>query len=126
MKGISIVLQKLLKYFNGTAICAFLIPSLLVASKNFDFLAHLCNISINFQLFLNNYQQLSHKNRYHNMKIFCIIYLCVTCFSYAVSERYTGFEYCLIIISVCFFLACAVAPAPTTVMILLKSIYPSL
>ena len=34
--GISRVLQKLLKYFNGTAIFAFIIPALLVLSKNFD------------------------------------------------------------------------------------------
>ena len=36
IKVISRVLQKLLKYFNGTAIFAFIIPALLVLSKNFD------------------------------------------------------------------------------------------
>ena len=36
IKVISRVLQKLLKYFNGIAIFAFIIPALLVLSKNFD------------------------------------------------------------------------------------------
>ena len=36
IKGISRVIQKLLKYFNGTAISAFTISSLLVLFKNFD------------------------------------------------------------------------------------------
>ena len=36
IKVISRVLQKLFKYFNGTAIFAFIIPALLVLSKNFD------------------------------------------------------------------------------------------
>ena len=36
LKGISRVLQKLLKYFNGTAICAFIIPSSLVLAKSLD------------------------------------------------------------------------------------------
>ena len=36
IKGIPRVLQKLLKYFNGTAISAFIIPALLVLSKNLD------------------------------------------------------------------------------------------
>ena len=35
-KGISIVLQKWLRYFNGTAIFAFIISALLVFSNNFD------------------------------------------------------------------------------------------
>ena len=34
-KGTSRVLQKLLKYFNGTAIFAFIILALLVLSKDF-------------------------------------------------------------------------------------------
>ena len=37
IKGISRVLQKLLKYFNGTVISAFLISSLLVLFRNLDF-----------------------------------------------------------------------------------------
>ena len=36
IKGISRVIQKLLKYFNGTAISTFTISSLLVLFKNFD------------------------------------------------------------------------------------------
>ena len=36
LKKIREVFQKLLKYLNGTAIFAFIIPSLLVFSKNFD------------------------------------------------------------------------------------------
>ena len=36
IKGISRVLQKLVKYFNGTAIFAFMIPALLVLSNNLD------------------------------------------------------------------------------------------
>ena len=36
IKDIPRVLQKLLKYFNGTAIFAFIIPALLVLSQNFD------------------------------------------------------------------------------------------
>ena len=36
IKGISRVLQKLLSYFNGTAIFAFILPALLVLFKNFD------------------------------------------------------------------------------------------
>ena len=35
IKDISKVLQKLVKYFNGTAIFAFIMPSLLEFSKNF-------------------------------------------------------------------------------------------
>ena len=34
IKGILIALQKLLKYFNGTAISAFVIPRSLVLAKN--------------------------------------------------------------------------------------------
>ena len=36
IKGISIVLQKLLSYFKDTAISAFIISALLVLSKNLD------------------------------------------------------------------------------------------
>ena len=36
IKGFSRVLQKLIKYFNGTALFASIIPSLLVLSKKFD------------------------------------------------------------------------------------------
>ena len=36
IQGISRVLQKLVKYFNGTAIFAFMIPALLVLSNNLD------------------------------------------------------------------------------------------
>ena len=36
IKGILRVLQKLLQYVNGTAIFAFVIPSLLLLFKNFD------------------------------------------------------------------------------------------
>ena len=65
IKGISRFLQKLVKYFNGTAIFAFMIPALLVLSNNLDlnlndseflqdFLAHLRKNGTNF-LFLNNY-----------------------------------------------------------------------
>ena len=36
IKGISKVLHKLVNYFNGTAIFAFIIPSSLVFFKNFD------------------------------------------------------------------------------------------
>ena len=36
IKGIPRVLEKFLKYFNGTAISPFIIPALLVLSKNLD------------------------------------------------------------------------------------------
>ena len=57
-KGTSIVPSKLLKYFNGAATSAFIIPSLLVLPKNLDdtelvmeFFGQLYNIAINFQGF---------------------------------------------------------------------------
>ena len=36
IKGVSIVLQKLVKHFNDTDIIVFIIPALLILSKNFD------------------------------------------------------------------------------------------
>ena len=65
INGISRVLQKLLKYFNGKTIStcfvlpsAGLFPVIFFRFKWFRicyYLAHLCNIAINFQMFLNNY-----------------------------------------------------------------------
>ena len=68
INGISRVLQKLLKYFNGTIIStSFVLPSVGVfpvifildlndsESVKFYYLAHLCIIVINFEMFLNNY-----------------------------------------------------------------------
>ena len=37
IKGISRVLQKLLKYFHDTAVTAIIMPALLFLSKNLDF-----------------------------------------------------------------------------------------
>ena len=68
INGISRVLQKLLKYFNGTIIStSFVLPSggvfpvIFILDLNdsesvkFYYLAHLCIIVINFEMFLNNY-----------------------------------------------------------------------
>ena len=53
IKGISRVLQKLLKYFNGTAISAFIIPFSLVLTKNLDLnLSELESIMRSFGSFL--------------------------------------------------------------------------
>ena len=68
IKGISRVLLKLLKYFNGTAISAFITPSLLVAAKNLalnlnelESVMGFLDSSLlycNFQFFLNNYHSI--------------------------------------------------------------------
>ena len=67
IKGISRVLQKLLKDFNGATIFSFIMPFSLVSSKSLAgslntlesamgfFLANLYDIAINLQLFLRNY-----------------------------------------------------------------------
>ena len=73
ISGISRVLQKLPKCFDGTAISAFFVlPSAGIFPINFFVdlndsesvkidAAYLCNIAINFQVFLNNYHyMLSH------------------------------------------------------------------
>ena len=68
-KGTSIVPSKLLKYSNGAATSAFIIPSLLVLPKNLDlnlndtelvmeFFGQLYNIAINFQGFLNHFHDI--------------------------------------------------------------------
>ena len=66
INGISSVLQKILKYCNGIAILtSFVLASTgvflifvfdLNDSESFNYhLDYLCNIAINFQMFLNNY-----------------------------------------------------------------------
>ena len=68
INSISRVLQKLLKYFNGAVIStSFIFPPAGVFSVMFTLdlrnsessvyhLPHLCNIAINLQMILNNYQ----------------------------------------------------------------------
>ena len=68
INGISKVLQKFHKYFNGTVISTssvllsggvfpviFILDLNDLESVKFYYLAHLCIIVINFEMFLNNY-----------------------------------------------------------------------
>ena len=62
---------------------------------------------------------------YNNIQIFCVVYLRVIYFSYAVGKRCTTFKYCLFVISICGYCCKYIAPAPKTVIVPLTSIYPS-
>ena len=71
------------------------------------YLAHVCSISISFQMFLNNYHLFYQIMHWHyNIKIFCIIYLCIVYFAYAVSKWCTVLKYYSFISFICFYCYC--------------------
>ena len=90
--------KKVLKYCNGTAISALLSQTLLAMTVNFDlnlnivnllldYLVHLCNIAINFLMFLKIYHNtLTSCIWYQYTKIFCIAYLWIAYLTYAKSK----------------------------------------
>ena len=93
IKDISRALQKSLTNFNGTAIFAFIISLLLVFTKNLALnlnalelvskLIHLCDVDINFQLFMNNYHYvllnytlaLQYRDLLHYQLAYCLFQL---------------------------------------------------
>ena len=81
-----------------------------------DFLAYLCKIDINFQMFSNNYSINSNISIKTSRSF--ILHNCVIYFAYTVGKQCTISEYYFFIISIC--LAAAVAPTPTTVTTPLK------
>ena len=119
-KGISRVLQKLCKYFKGTAISAFKIPASLVLSKNLYLSVNDSESLQNWHRLLDVFEKLS----------FCSIKLYIS----ITTSRYVALSNCVLFISpiqlvkgakflstTCLsflpvWFAALVAPTPTTVM----------
>ena len=87
IRGISRVLRKLLKYFNGTAISTFISPALPVLFLNLDLNLNdsesVLSLSFGSSLYLY-YIKIIHW--YHNIKIFDIIYQGIIYFADAFSK----------------------------------------
>ena len=67
-KGISRVLQKLFKYFNGTTISEFIISAILVLFKNLDLNLNDSESAIGFfETSLQNLYKLRDISHYHNI-----------------------------------------------------------
>ena len=113
VKDISRVLQKLLKYFNGTAILTFFIlsssgdfpvifclnlnksqlPEKSAIFPSLSKLAHFCNIGKNFQMISDNYHHilLNYTPTSQNPEL--LHYLLVCYFAYAVNKWCALFKY---------------------------------
>ena len=142
VKDISIVLQKLLKYFNGTAILTFFIlfssgdfpvifclslsktqlPEKSAIFPSLSKLAHFCNIGKNFQMISDNYHHilLNYTPTSQNPEL--LHYLLVCYFAYAVNKWCAIFKYY-------FFISCLTSTSAATldiVIIPFTSSYASL
>ena len=110
INGFSRVLQKLLRYFNGTIIStSFSLPIAGLFSVIFILdLKDSESAKLSFGLSLYYCHKLPDVSDYY-INILSIIYLCIIYFTYAVSEWSTIFKCCTLISFICFSGCCIIS-----------------